>query len=545
MTNVNLRPAETISDFFNINHIDTVSEQLLKIGKNKDITGEPIFTDKRTVTFNNGSVIVKYEEGFFSVYGKIKTFLNLNIGDTYTPFMLYTIVFHHGNISKALKYIEIKYIEQRNPFFKVGDSWYQEIYGNKIIRRSIASIKEDISIEIIKAAPKFNAFNYEPNHMDFKKYLPDGSYNLYREVKHIPYPGEWPTIKKLLKHAFGDQFNIIVRYIQQLYLHPKRKLPILVLGSEEKETGKSTFAQILLTEIFTPENCVKETLPGISGRFNGHFTESLIVWVEEAKSDKRELTEILKDLSTTDYVRVEKKGIEPYQQPFHAKFVMLTNHIEDFLMLDRNEDRYWVKKVPVLDKKINPEKLKKLIIKEIPALLYSLIAEIPDLPQEGRMYFKKEEYQNKDLEAAIEGSIDPVALEVREKIDTILKYYNIKEIKLNLHDIKEIVFPNDSKMKISYIKKALNDALNMKLPDIKEKYFRINAYSLRTYANDIDFLRETIGRVYTFKNDSYNSDGINSIENINIDNIKTLEEAKNIIANLIIERAKSCETDPF
>ena len=53
------------------------------------------------------------------------------------------------------------------------------------------------------------------------------------------------TIAALVRHIFGDQYELGLDYLQLLYTKPLQKLPILLLVSEERNTGKSTFLNFL------------------------------------------------------------------------------------------------------------------------------------------------------------------------------------------------------------------------------------------------------------------------------------------------------------
>lgn len=50
---------------------------------------------------------------------------------------------------------------------------------------------------------------------------------------------------KLIHHIFGEQFELGMDYMQLLNAKPTQKLPILLLVSEERDTGKTTFLNFL------------------------------------------------------------------------------------------------------------------------------------------------------------------------------------------------------------------------------------------------------------------------------------------------------------
>ena len=57
--------------------------------------------------------------------------------------------------------------------------------------------------------------------------------------------GIFSSICSLVEHIFGEQYELGVDYLQLLYLCPIQKLPILLLVSEERNTGKRPFLNFL------------------------------------------------------------------------------------------------------------------------------------------------------------------------------------------------------------------------------------------------------------------------------------------------------------
>jgi len=134
------------------------------------------------------------------------------------------------------------------PYVRVGCTYYKRIkkrdrYG--IIRTEYRpwkreELKLDNGNEYLKSIPHYDDFVMEPDNEEFKPEI-DNCLNLYSEFPHIPLEGEWKWTEILLKHVFGDQYNLGLRYLQILYLHHKRSTVILTLISKERQTGKTTF----------------------------------------------------------------------------------------------------------------------------------------------------------------------------------------------------------------------------------------------------------------------------------------------------------------
>lgn len=106
-------------------------------------------------------------------------------------------------------------------------------------------LKEDHTKSILKIIPKYDKFKIFPSNTNYKQ-IHGNFYNLYAQFPHTPHDkqvnqSDIPTTIHLIKHIFGDQFNLGLKYFKLLYEDPEQILPILALVSEECETGKTTF----------------------------------------------------------------------------------------------------------------------------------------------------------------------------------------------------------------------------------------------------------------------------------------------------------------
>ena len=107
----------------------------------------------------------------------------------------------------------------------------------------------------------------------------------------------YPHIQSLVRHIFGEQYELGMDYLQLLYLHPIQKLPILLLVSEERNTGKSTFLNFL--KALFQNNVTFNTNEDFRSQFNSDWAGKLLIVVDEVLLSRREDSERLKNLSTT------------------------------------------------------------------------------------------------------------------------------------------------------------------------------------------------------------------------------------------------------
>lgn len=120
-----------------------------------------------------------------------------------------------------------------------------------------------------------------------------------------------PTLRVAIRAVYKS-----VDYLQLLYLYPIQKLPILLLVSEERNTGKSTFLNFL--KAIFQNNVTFNTNEDFRSQFNSDWAGKLLIMVDEVLLNRREDSERLKNLSTTLSYKVEAKGKDRDEIGFFA-----------------------------------------------------------------------------------------------------------------------------------------------------------------------------------------------------------------------------------
>lgn len=162
-----------------------------------------------------------------------------------------------------------------------------------------------------------------PSHIDYRPNV-NNFYNLYEPIIHVPEEDDFRHITLLEEHIFGEQYGLGMDYLQLLYLKPMQKLPILLLVSEERNTGKSTFLNFL--KAMFQENVTFNTNEDFRSQFNADWVGKLMIAVDEVLLNRREDSEQLKKLSTAHSYKMEFKGKDRYEVQFFAKFVLCSNN---------------------------------------------------------------------------------------------------------------------------------------------------------------------------------------------------------------------------
>ena len=135
---------------------------------------------------------------------------------------------------------------------RVGTTLYKVVnqpcasggYEKRRVIWNNSTLRQDYGKNYLATVPKYDGFCTVPDHLNYRKEI-DGFLNLYEPIEHTPQIGDFPNIRSLVLHIFGEQYNLGLDYLQLLFLQPLQKLPILLLVSEERNTGKSTFLNFL------------------------------------------------------------------------------------------------------------------------------------------------------------------------------------------------------------------------------------------------------------------------------------------------------------
>ena len=114
--------------------------------------------------------------------------------------------------------------------------------------------------------------------MDYQSVV-DKFLNLYEPIGHQPKEGEFLHIESRIRHIFGEQYELGMDYLQLLYLQPVQELPILLMVSEERNTGKSTFLNFL-KDVFQ-NNVTFNTNEDSISQFNADWAGKLLIVVGE------------------------------------------------------------------------------------------------------------------------------------------------------------------------------------------------------------------------------------------------------------------------
>lgn len=255
-------------------------------------------------------------------------------------------------------------------------------YAEEHIAWSYETLRQDYGRGNLPEIEKYDGFCVIPDHLNYRRV--HGTYlNQYEPLVHAPTAGECPNIMQFLTHIFGEQIELGLDYLQLLYLRPTQMLPILLLVSNERNTGKTTFLRFL--KMLFGKNATFNTNDDFRSQFNADWANRLLVLVDELLLNKIEDTEKIKNLSTASDYKVEAKGKDRREIEFFAKFVLCSNNERNPIIIQPEEVRFWVRKIAPADR--DDIDLRRKMEREIPHFLHLLTHRTLSTQQQSRMWF--------------------------------------------------------------------------------------------------------------------------------------------------------------
>lgn len=329
-----------------------------------------------------------------------------------------------------------------------------------------------------------------PSHTNYQKRVGE-FYNLYHKLSYLEKmsPGEWPTIRALLEHIFGKQYDCILEYLSVMFQYPEQPLPIILLVSRSRSTGKSTFLHLL--KLIFEDNCTSVESSGFRSQFNNSWITKLVVEIDEAFLNKKEDSETIKFLSTSRTTQMESKGKDRKEVRIFLKFVLCSNNVDNPVFIEPEEDRYWCVEVPPLEHHDSDivEKMKA----EIPAFAYFLSKQELHRPRDGgRMWFNTKRLETdalvhiKNTSSAVSGEH-----ELAEVLVSLMEFYGVETLSYTTGDLKSLC--------------EFNSIKNIRLGDVVRGRWNLKSsdnlfYDFYQVTKDSDYpCRRYKGRYFTFE----------------------------------------------
>jgi hypothetical protein len=368
-------------------------------------------------------------------------------------------------------------------YYRIGTGYYRLLpytdvwtgeHREKLVPWQKGCIMDDFKEKVKNPTDKIkklDGFTFFPDNERYTR-IKENKWNLYNEIKFDPAPGYFDNIKTLLRHIFGEQFEMGLDYIQLMYQRPKQQLPILCLVSKERQTGKTTFCNFL-SDLFG-ENAIIVGNNAFTGQFNGFMAGKLIVCCDETKlaerNDTVEITEKIKRMATERYTMIEFKGQDAQQLPNFAKFILCSNNERNFIYTDKEEVRFWVRKVGHIDN-LNTH-LIEAMHEEIPAFLYFLNNRKLSTEETTRAWFAFDLLKTEALKELQEQQQPLVIREINDWLEDMFAITGKNVLCYSLADLQDnITYLKNSKTAQTKIRSLISEHLGINPKRGRYSYF--------------------------------------------------------------------------
>ncbi len=371
----------------------------------------------------------------------------------------------------------MKLSKTKVPYIRVGTDYFKIIqkpdrFG--IDRKELKKWTKDTILfdhdkKFMYTIPNYDDFVIDPNN-NGNSCVIHNCYNMYSDFPHTPKKGEWKWTFILLRHIFGTQFKAGMMYLKVMYENPKQPLPILVLVSKERQTGKSTFLDWL--NMLFGSNMVMIEPDVIGSTFNGEYATSNIIAIDETILDKQIAVEKIKSLATKKFISVNIKQVAQFKLPFFGKIIMASNNEDKFMRIDDDEIRFWVRKIST--PKIENHNILNDMVAEIPAFIHYLTTMQPIDFTKSRMVLTAKQIKNEFLEAVVKESRSGLYKELVELFTDYFDNTEFTDVEFTPKDIKDKWFNKDNSASISYIRRVLKHEFNLITAESSKYYAPFN-----------------------------------------------------------------------
>ncbi|MEC4048563.1 primase-helicase family protein [Flavobacterium sp. SUN046] len=391
-------------------------------------------------------------------------------------------------------------------YIRVGTEYFKEVLCplmsgdnmKSLIKWNKATIIDDFGKDSLKGIKKYETFCTFPSHINYQREI-NNFYNKYEPLSYcVSDKGDWENIKLFLQHLFGKQYELALDYLTILWKYPSQILPILCLVSVERNTGKSTFLKLL--KLIFEGNMTINKNEDFRSRFNSDWAGKLIVAVDEVLLDKKEDSERIKNLSTSNHYKLEGKGVDKAEIEFFGKFILCSNNEENFIKIDDLEIRYWVIKVNSFAKE-NPDLLEQMR-KEIASFAYHLTHRKIETQRTTRMWFTKEQIYTKALDVLVRGNRTSIEKEIEEFLIDQFCTLELDELYYTTKDLHEQLNLANIRVGKNYVSKIITENFKLEPKNSSYNFYSLDLSTMNNGKWSV-YTENRKGRFYTFKKEEF------------------------------------------
>lgn len=307
---------------------------------------------------------------------------------------------------------------------------------------------------------KRSGFGYYPDYFaDNDIPLPGNKYNVFKKPNVIIEQGKWPMTEVLLRHIFGDQYELGLEYYWVKRHRPTRALPALCLVGDE-DAGKTTIGDHQRMCFGNAHTLQIKHLEGSDSAFL-FGNQDIIIEESNAGGSNRmsNASAILSDIKTMvtqcgGKISCKRLHKDVSLVDYYAKVLMFTNDKTPIKMTGE-ATRFWVRSI---FKAIKHDDFLGRLEAEVGHFLWYLDNEFKPSRQQSkeRLWFEPSEYWTieKDLAKKHSGSNQSKAIK-----DALTQWFDTNDEQVCFFDLKSLKDYIELELDYVFTKGDLKDAL--------------------------------------------------------------------------------------
>lgn len=235
-------------------------------------------------------------------------------------------------------------IDEKPDIQFLSDYDFRILYANRKVPNPLAGQKGQA-----KHIPLPNAWLNSPKRREYKGIVFEPKetketnfYNLYRGFAYQPIKNDWSLFKNHIYENICNNnvfyYDWLMVWLARIVQDPGGKKPgTCVVLRGERGTGKGVFVEIF-GKIFGHHFLQVTNSGQITGRFNSHLKDCILLFIDEAWFAGNKSTEgVFKGLITSDRHMVELKGKDAFMVSNHVNCIVASNN--DWVVPVGNKER--------------------------------------------------------------------------------------------------------------------------------------------------------------------------------------------------------------
>lgn len=260
----------------------------------------------------------------------------------------------------------------------------------------------------------------------------------------------FPVVQRILDSAIGTGAiqEHFLNWLACIWQHRRKTLTAWVIHGHMEGTGKGSLIHKVIRPLFNDRNVIAKRASELKEKFNGHFEQALIAFIDEIDVDMFEnqsaMESEIRSLITEPSLSVRKMNTNSYEMPNFTNFIFSSNKSQP-VHIPPNDRRFnvgsrGVSRISFEDHELTEDEARTVRPAELEAFAHYLASRKADLKMARTVLLTEERTQMQKLAVT---SVDELATDLTD--GNLLKLWDsLPDAKLrddmNMVDITAIAF---------------------------------------------------------------------------------------------------------